>query len=630
MLSGGTSRAVSTDKKPTTDNDMKQKLNLTQEWDKVFPLSEKVNHRKVTFETQYGLTLAADLYTPKTGEKLPAIAVSGPFGAVKEQSSGLYAMRMAERGFVALAFDPSYTGESSGEPHRTASPDINTEDFMAAVDFLSKQENVDAEKIGIIGICGWGGIALNAAAADTRIKATVASTMYDMTRVSGNGYYDNENKYSSKISKDMSMSVAKLEEKLGYKLFVNLEAKVGTETYKQIKEESMANKGNDNKVYCSFCGRSEDQVRKLIAGPAGVYICDECIDICADILEEELEDEEDDEALHTEINVLKPKEIKSFLDEYVIGQEAAKRAAEIAAAGGHNLIMIGAPGSGKSSMAKALSGILPPMTLEESSVTNKIYSVAGKTLRGRGLFRERPFRAPHNSSSLAAFLGGGSGDNIMPGEVSLAHNGVLFIDEFAEMPKSILEALRGPLEDRKVTVSRLRAKVVYPASFMLVAASNPCPCGYYGEEGRCTCSAGQRMGYLSRLSGPVMDRIDLQVWVHPVDAARLVSREKAEPSAMIAARVEEARNIQRERFRESGIFTNAEMSNREIERFCPLSDESRATLEKIIGRLGLSARAYTRIIKIARTIADLSSGKDILPAHIAEAASFRFLDRREF
>ena len=169
---------------------------LTQEWDKVFPLSEKVNHKKVTFETQYGLTLAADLYTPKDAEgKLAAIAVSGPFGAVKEQSSGLYAMKMAERGFAALAFDPSYTGESSGEPRRTASPDINTEDFMAAVDFLSKQDNVDAERIGIIGICGWGGIALNAAAADTRIKATVASTMYDMTRVSGNDYndaFDNE------------------------------------------------------------------------------------------------------------------------------------------------------------------------------------------------------------------------------------------------------------------------------------------------------------------------------------------------------------------------------------------------------------------------------------------------------
>ena len=185
--------------KQTTDKDMVQTLQLTQEWDKVFPLSEKVNHKKVTFETQYGLTLAADLYTPKDAEgKLSAIAVSGPFGATKEQSSGLYAMRMAERGFVTLAFDPSYTGESSGEPRRTASPDINTEDFMAAVDFLSKQENVDADKIGVIGICGWGGIALNAATADPRIKATVASTMYDMTRVAGNGYFDSEDKEESR------------------------------------------------------------------------------------------------------------------------------------------------------------------------------------------------------------------------------------------------------------------------------------------------------------------------------------------------------------------------------------------------------------------------------------------------
>lgn len=209
-----------------TKENMKQELQLTQEWDKVFPLSDKVDHRKVTFETQYGLTLAADLYTPKaeavadlksatqepgiSNPLLPAIAVSGPFGAVKEQSSGLYAMRMAERGFVALAFDPSYTGESSGEPRRTASPDINTEDFMSAVDFLSKQDNVDAERIGIIGICGWGGIALNAAAADTRIKATVASTMYDMTRISGNGYFDSEDKEESRHTAREAMSKQRL------------------------------------------------------------------------------------------------------------------------------------------------------------------------------------------------------------------------------------------------------------------------------------------------------------------------------------------------------------------------------------------------------------------------------------
>ena len=208
-----------TEKKQSKSEDNMQKLELTQEWDKVFPKSDKVDHRKVTFETQYGLTLAADLYTPRIGMsdngnndkmRFPAIAVSGPFGACKEQSSGLYAMRMAERGFVALAFDPSYTGESSGEPRRTASPDINTEDFMAAVDFLSKQENVDTARIGIIGICGWGGIALNAAAADTRIKATVASTMYDMTRVSGNGYFDSEDKEESRHAAREAMAKQRL------------------------------------------------------------------------------------------------------------------------------------------------------------------------------------------------------------------------------------------------------------------------------------------------------------------------------------------------------------------------------------------------------------------------------------
>ena len=216
MLLGGM-LAGCTNKEKTTNGNMKQELTLTQEWDKVFQLSEKVDHKKVTFETQYGLTLAADLYMPKasaelsdTSVKVPSIAVSGPFGATKEQSSGLYAMRMAERGFVALAFDPSYTGESSGEPRRTASPDINTEDFMAAVDFLSKLEKVDAERIGIIGICGWGGIALNAAAADTRIKATVVSTMYDMTRVSGNGYFDSEDKEESRHAAREAMAKQRL------------------------------------------------------------------------------------------------------------------------------------------------------------------------------------------------------------------------------------------------------------------------------------------------------------------------------------------------------------------------------------------------------------------------------------
>jgi magnesium chelatase family protein len=324
-----------------------------------------------------------------------------------------------------------------------------------------------------------------------------------------------------------------------------------------------------------------------------------------------------------------PLREKTYMDfAQILGQEGAKRGVEIACAGGHNVLLIGAPGSGKSSIAKALAGILPPMTREESAITSKVYSVAGRSSGGVGLMRTRPFRAPHISASKAAMLGGGSGDNILPGEVSLATNGVLFADEFCEAPKSTLEALRGPMEDRKVTISRLKAKIEYPASFMLVAASNPCPCGYYGEGDRCTCTVGQRLTYLSKLSGPIMDRIDIQLWVHPVETTVLVRGGKAEPSARIAQRVLHAREIQRERFEGSGIFTNAEMSSKQLETFCPLDEDCKELLERLIDKLGLSARAYTRIIKIARTIADLSGSAQIMPAHLSEAASYRFLDRR--
>ena len=311
----------------------------------------------------------------------------------------------------------------------------------------------------------------------------------------------------------------------------------------------------------------------------------------------------------------------------IIGQEAAKRGLEIAAGGGHNAILIGSPGSGKSSLAKAMAGILPPLNFEESLQTSKIYSVAGKSNPQGGLMKRRPFRAPHYSASLAALIGGGS-DNIMPGEISLAHNGILFADEFCETPKKVMEALRGPMEDRKVTISRLKTKVEYPADFMLIAATNPCPCGYYGDGDRCTCTPAKRLGYISKLSGPIMDRIDIQLVVSRVDARKLVNRKPAEPSSAVAARVLKARQKQKERFAGEGIFCNAAMNNRQIEKFCPLSADCRALLERIIENMGLSARACSRVIKLARTIADLADMPDIRPEHISEAASYRILDRQ--
>lgn len=314
----------------------------------------------------------------------------------------------------------------------------------------------------------------------------------------------------------------------------------------------------------------------------------------------------------------------------IIGQEAAKRGLEIAAAGGHNVIMIGAPGSGKSSLAKALSGILPEMTREESIVTSKIYSISGKTRPGPGLMKKRPFRAPHYSASLAAIIGGGNGENIRPGEISLAQNGILFCDEFAQMPRSVTEALRGPLEDRKVVVSRLRAKVEYPASFMLVAATNPCPCGYYGEGDKCSCTVGQRTAYLSRLSGPIMDRIDIQLWLHPVDPKKLVSGDRSESSYSVSQRVLAARNVQRRRFYNDNIFTNSEMSNRMIKKYCPLSSDCKTLMENLIANLGLSARAFSRVVKLSRTIADIEQCEQIMPKHIMEAAGYRFLDKSDW
>ena len=313
----------------------------------------------------------------------------------------------------------------------------------------------------------------------------------------------------------------------------------------------------------------------------------------------------------------------------IIGQEGAKRGIEIAAAGGHNVIMLGSPGSGKSSLAKALAGILPPMTAQESLTTSKIYSISGKRSLDCGLMRQRPFRAPHCSASAAAIIGGGGGDNVAPGEVTLAHNGVLFADEIAQMPRSVIEMLRAPLEDRKVTISRLRCKVEYPASFMLVAASNPCPCGYWGDGDRCTCTPAQRLGYISKLSGPIMDRLDLHLYLRPVDSSKILGAHKAEPSSVVAARVRKARELQKLRFASEGINCNAEMSNKQIERYCPLSEACQQTMVRLMDALKLSMRAYFRIIRVARTIADLAGCEDIRTEHLSEAAGYRFLDKQK-
>lgn len=322
---------------------------------------------------------------------------------------------------------------------------------------------------------------------------------------------------------------------------------------------------------------------------------------------------------------------KSFEVDFedIIGQEAAKRGVEIAAAGGHNVLLIGPPGSGKSSIGKAMAGILPSMSFEESLQTSKIYSVAGKGNLSYGLIKARPFRSPHYTASATALLGGGT-DNILPGEISLAHNGILFIDEFCEAPQKTLEMLRAPMEDRKIVISRLKAKVEYPSDFILVAATNPCPCGHYGDGDRCSCTPARRTQYLSKLSGPLMDRIDIHLWVSAVNPGTLMQRRKAESSAIIAARVEQAREIQKRRFAGEGIFCNAAMNNKLIDKYCHLSEECRKLLEKIVTQNGFSARACFKIIRLARTIADLEASEEITAPHISEACTYRFLDKTYF
>ncbi len=329
----------------------------------------------------------------------------------------------------------------------------------------------------------------------------------------------------------------------------------------------------------------------------------------------------------TRAEFAKAQQMYDFDFSEVKGQEQVKRAFEVACAGGHNILLVGPPGSGKSMLSKRLPSIMPPLSLAEALETTKIHSVAGKLRSGSKLMTQRPFRSPHHTISPVALVGGGN--NPLPGEISLAHNGILFMDEFPEFPRSVLEVLRQPLEDRHISISRARYSVEYPAGFMIVASMNPCPCGFYNHPTKeCTCPPGAVAKYLSRISGPLLDRIDLQIEILPVPFEKLSGMAEGESSAAIRERVVRARAIQTTRFAgEKDIHCNAQMNSRLIVQWCALDEQSKRILNNAMTKYDMSARAYDRILKVARTIADLDSSESITATHIQEAIRYRNLDR---
>ena len=328
---------------------------------------------------------------------------------------------------------------------------------------------------------------------------------------------------------------------------------------------------------------------------------------------------------HYDIPETAYNEVLDFAD--VRGQQSAKKALEIAAAGGHNALLIGSPGSGKSMLAKRMPSILPPLTFEEALETTKIHSISGLLSDDMPIITKRPFRSPHHTISSAGLAGGGTIPH--PGEVSLAHNGVLFLDELAEFDRKTLEILRQPLEDRKVTIARASGTVTYPCTIMLIGAMNPCPCGYFGHPKRkCICPQNKVAGYLSKISGPLLDRFDLHIEVAPVEFEDLSSKAKEEPSSAIRERVIAARKIQEERFRDTHITCNALITPDKLQEMCPMDEGAEKLMKSVFDRLGLSARAYDRILKVARTIADIDSSEVIKKQHVAAAAQYRSLDRK--